>query len=793
MTTETRLDIDKPPVARVAVKFRDPVSLPWEDAVERHIRARNLGPWDLLVRDFPGISLLRSVTNIQPEEFDDLVRRAEKSDPYYRAPNFLSYFGIPCPPNTDAEALARRLRTWEIVERAWVEIAPVGAAAPGPNNGELFRQLYLKPPTGTAPNCEGGIDALYAWSQCGDGDGQVIVSYERAMAVHQDITYPALPLAGKTDNSGLYSTPPGHGSAVLGIIAMQDNAVGGVGIAYRLADFQWASPFDGTPVPIRRDALWAAIKYLTRPSAVAYGRVLLFEVQIPSVADYSGSYYYGMPVEVYDDYYQAIRLATALGIVVIEAAGNGGEDLDIYLDATGVAVFDPHVRDSGAILIGACDPMTRRRWAGLGAATNFGLRVNCFAWGSGVYTTESNGSFTDYAPFGGTSAASAIVAGASLIVQTLVEKATGGRLSGLEMRQLLSDPTTGTPATDWPPGVQARIGVMPNLRATIDTSGFGSRPDVFMRDNLVDTGVPHTGPVSTSPDIIVLPSVGPQQDPPVADGQAAYGEGSGQEGNDAIGARVSTGRDHFVYVRLKNRGAVDAHNTVVTLYWSPAATLVTPDQWVLIGTTSPMIVPAGGALTVSAALRWPQNKLPGPGHYCFVGLAGADNDPQLDPVNIPAWLADWNVFFHLIRDNNNITWRNFDVLTASTAPGDLVVFEFIVPGAPDRDRPFVLEVDAHLPEGGRLWLEAPDELLYALRARSPFARVTTNGGLLSLPAHGRRRFGPGTLTAGTQHRVRLTADVRPERRRLGGEVSVRQLYEDVEVGRVTFRLATAKT
>src|SRR6185295_4198081 len=136
-------------------------------------------------------------------------------------------------------------------------------------------------------------------------------------------------------------TDVGHGTAVLGIVAMADNNTGGVGIAYKLGEFQWSSPFDGSAVPDRQDALWAAIKHFARPGAVAWGRVLLFEVAIPSVTDATGETYTMMPVEVYDEYYQAIRLATALGIVVVEPAGNSNEYLNAFQDpVTNTAILD---------------------------------------------------------------------------------------------------------------------------------------------------------------------------------------------------------------------------------------------------------------------------------------------------------------------------------------------------------------------------------------------------------------------------------------------------------------------
>ena len=49
-------------------------------------------------------------------------------------------------------------------------------------------------------------------------------------------------------------------------------------------------------------------------------------------------------------------------------------------------------------------------------------------------------------------------------------------------------------------------------------------PDVYIRDSISDTGEPHTGSISASPDVILRPAT-------VANPQAAYGNGSGTELN----------------------------------------------------------------------------------------------------------------------------------------------------------------------------------------------------------------------------------------------------------------------
>src|SRR5687768_1028414 len=179
--------------------------------------------------------------------------------------------------------------------------------------------------------------------------------------------------------------------------------------------------------------------------------------------------------------------------------------------------------------------------------------------------------------------------------------------------------------------------------------------DVYLRDHIGDTGDPHTGPVASSPDIIVRST-------PLAAGsdpQAVYGEGSGTENDDALSTAVEAGQDNFVFARVRNRGDLPVVDEMaqVTVYWSQVATLVTPSTWTKIGQVG-RDVPVGNLLTVTERITWPAANIPAPGHYCFVATVGTPNHP----VPSLAALADWNAFVAFIRDNNNVTWRNFNVV-----------------------------------------------------------------------------------------------------------------------------------
>ena len=87
-------------------------------------------------------------------------------------------------------------------------------------------------------------------------------------------------------------------------------------------------------------------------AVMAPGDVLLIESQY---SDEGPELVGFLPRDTQSDVFAAVSLATALGIVVVEAAGNGGNDLDAYtLEGVG-QIFDSAsdvFRDSGAIMVG---------------------------------------------------------------------------------------------------------------------------------------------------------------------------------------------------------------------------------------------------------------------------------------------------------------------------------------------------------------------------------------------------------------------------------------------------------
>jgi subtilisin family serine protease len=125
-------------------------------------------------------------------------------------------------------------------------------------------------------------------------------------------------------------------------------------------------------------------------------------------------------------------------------------------------------------MVGAASSATPHRRL---AFSNFGSRVDCFAWGEHIDT--SGDGFTGQDPhvyttdFGGTSGASPIVAGCAVLLQAL--RRANGLVphSPAEVRALLSDSAINTVSAD-PAG--DLIGVMPDLRAIAQRPAGGSPP-----------------------------------------------------------------------------------------------------------------------------------------------------------------------------------------------------------------------------------------------------------------------------------------------------------------------------
>lgn len=380
---------------------------------------------------------------------DDLRRERWAVDPGETLADLSLYFRIEGP---GAATRVEALRESPLVELAHLAMSP----APPPDDIDpetpdfTSLQGYLQP----AP--EGlGLDEAGAWPG-GTGAGVVIADIEYGWdPTHEDLGLaPTAMASGWT--SGLYLY---HGNSVLGQLVGEDNGYGVTGMV-PLVQTLVVSPYRDRRTYDVADAINRAVALL-QP-----GDVLLVEQQgwVDEVF---------CPVEVDQGVFDAITLAVAAGIVVVEPGGNGASDLD---DPSWAGIFDREVRDSGAILVGGgASPDSGyepRSWYPWGSS--FGERVDVQGWYDGIVTATSaeyEGSLADlFLPdgdgrqaytrsFGGTSGASPMVAAVAAVAQSVALQTDGVPLEPMVLRTLLV--STGLPQ---PPDDPRHIGPFPSLR-----------------------------------------------------------------------------------------------------------------------------------------------------------------------------------------------------------------------------------------------------------------------------------------------------------------------------------------
>lgn len=423
---------------RVVVRFADGFSLAPDEA--------RLG--DVLPNGHVSGALRQAVLRsghapLTGAQLRTLMARAAAETSNYPAPNLLNYRWLAAQDKAQAVTFAEQLRTLPEVVTAYVRPPPV----PPPQQVQAYndvlsgQQRYLDP----APE---GIDARFAWDESGgSGRAQKMADIEWGWNLaHFDLAAHHFLVINGDAQQALW-----HGTSVLGVIASLDNDHHCVGIVPHVAAILAVAQNTASGDYWTHEAVLAAIHHLSA------GDVMLLEAQ---------TIMYGeelIPLEAEPQVFEYLQLAHALGIVVVEAAGNGGVDLDSVTDWNGVSIFSRKVRDSGAIIVGSAEPDSKPQWQRRYNSC-FGDRVDCFAQGDGVVTLTSDygGTLLDQwtDAFADTSAASAIVAGAALALQGVAFARYNHRLDPTTVRKFLADGTLNTPSAD--PGKDG-IGVMPDL------------------------------------------------------------------------------------------------------------------------------------------------------------------------------------------------------------------------------------------------------------------------------------------------------------------------------------------
>jgi len=324
-----------------------------------------------------------------------------------------------------------------------------------------------------------GVDARYAWTlPGGHGEDVRIIDIEGAWNfMHEDLLGNQGGVIGGTQDEGLEWRD--HGTAVSGVFGADLNDFGVTGIApaanERAISYRGSNGW-GTGTAIAQAA-----------TALRPGDIILIELQRPGPM-WTGLGDHGMiPLEWWPDDFDAIRYATGRGIIVVEAAGNGYQDLDdpIYAQPLPefpkdwVNPFDRARADSGAILVGAGAPPEGTHESDWGPDrsrldfSNFGAAIDAQGWGRAVttcgygdlqYGPNENQWYTD--EFAGTSSASPIVVGAIACLQGVTRARGLAPFGPADIRRLLR--ATGSPQQDAQgrPATQ-RIGNRPDLRQLI--------------------------------------------------------------------------------------------------------------------------------------------------------------------------------------------------------------------------------------------------------------------------------------------------------------------------------------
>jgi hypothetical protein len=437
-------------------------------------------------------------------------------------PLLARYLEVTNPPGSldDTNALIAELRALKDVQTAYaVTEASLPGPVPIPNRQALAdsaidasEKVRISPlfvdQQGYLLSAEsGGLDVLYAQNQTGGlGDNVRVYDVEFSwQQLHEDLieNFPVIVGVPNTDPGYIF-----HGTAVAGVIGGDVNNFGVTGIAPN-------ATFIGVTVnPVGTNPVYAssiANAIFAAADLAGLGDVILLEQQIavsfnaPNRRPPDVTY---IAVEFYPEVFDAIKLATYRGSVVVEAAGNGqnngGNGLNFddsvfvasrnailgAVDLTHPNPFDPANPSSGAVIVGAgaggFPPFRTQPARSRLDFSNYGRRLDVQAWGENIVTTgflvPNNPDTCALGPgnpgptqcytrvFGGTSGASAIIAGVVASVQAIVKKANPPRkpLTSQQFIDLFRNPATGLAQTNdaGHPSTQ-RIGSLPDLSRLI--------------------------------------------------------------------------------------------------------------------------------------------------------------------------------------------------------------------------------------------------------------------------------------------------------------------------------------
>lgn len=443
----------------ITVKFKDGLLVRLRDGALTDLGSRALDDAAAVLAELEGGVWSRS--HSLPEATLDAARANAERNLGIPMPDLNLQFRLALPDGVAAELTIDALNALACVEMA--EAIPRPMALPQ-NIDFRGKQRYFAP----APQGTGVLSA----SQTPIGPGPTNFSAAGGHVRIADIEYsynamhsdlPPIAQIGMTGSDPYNDNR--HGTAVFGeLVARADNAFGVSGGCHQSqANFAHAAWWD----PIVQDDVLRIEDAITDcMNALGNGGVILLEQQIagPNYTGVPATSQLGLvPVEWYWPIWDAIRTAVGNGVTVVEAAGNGNENLDAAIYSQGHGGHWPFLStpasDSGAIIVGAgASPdgafadRSRLSFPANYWGSNYGSALDLQGWGENVatlgYGDLHNNGFVDShctAVFSGTSSASPIVTAACAVVQSCRYGMMFNYLTPLQLRTLLVN--TGSPQT----------------------------------------------------------------------------------------------------------------------------------------------------------------------------------------------------------------------------------------------------------------------------------------------------------------------------------------------------------
>ncbi|GGF02933.1 Por secretion system C-terminal sorting domain-containing protein [Chishuiella changwenlii] len=349
--------------------------------------------------------------------------------------------------------LAKKLESFEEVEYVnFIGNAPIEPPYLKTNNTPNLEddQSYL--------NSNPGVNAKYAWSIGVTGEHINIINIEYGFNRNHEmlVNLPHVQFEKKVKINPELLNPNDkyiifleHGTATAGTIVPSRNNIGLTGISFGINSFtnflEWTTKGNN-----RIDAITRAL------STAKVGDIIIYEMQ--GIGENNKR----IPAEFDNVIWDLTKAATDAGIIVIAAAGNGGQNLDS-------SYYRSYINrgDSGALIIGAGSDDTKHS---ILSFSSYGSRVNLQAWGDNVLTAGygywneyDNDNNRNYVLFGGTSSATAIIGGVAALIQSYYFQQTGKYLTPKELKELLIE-------TAVPQGgdLTKNIGPHPDIKSAIE-------------------------------------------------------------------------------------------------------------------------------------------------------------------------------------------------------------------------------------------------------------------------------------------------------------------------------------